>query len=151
LAERFEGAIGVVRLYDEALSGAQVRAAFLADSARFLGSAPEVLADAVVLAADSADGSGPPVVPGVASPWVDVSGGGYHAELVGVPPASDTSGWAGSPAAGSPWRLELDGVNDLVRIAPGAVTPLQAPAAASAAVWFRAAAVLPREQGLIEW
>src|SRR5262249_33292303 len=35
-AERLEGAVGAVRLYDERLTAAQVRSAFLADSARFL-------------------------------------------------------------------------------------------------------------------
>ena len=151
LAERFEGAIGAVRLYDVALDRAQVRSAFLADSVRFLGVPPEVLEDAVVLSADAATGIGPPVVPGSATPWHDVSGSGHDAALEGVTAVSDTSGWAGAPTTGSPWRLEMDGVDDVVSIAAGSVTLLQSPTTASVAMWFRAAAVLPREQGLVEW
>jgi glucose/arabinose dehydrogenase len=150
-ADRFEGAIGAVRLYDEALGAASVRTAFLADSARFANAAPEAVAEALVLAADSATGSGPPAVPGVSSPWRDLAGGGDDADLIGFSTASDTSGWAGSPASGSPWRLELDGVDEVVRVAPGAIAALQSPGSASVAMWFRAPSVLAREQGLIEW
>src|SRR5262249_7644541 len=120
-SERLEGAVGAVRLYDEQLTAAQVRSAFLADSARFLPAAAGAPVNAVVLAADSATGSGPPVAPGTASPWRDLSGGGHDGQLEGFAAASDTSGWAGDATTGAPWRLELDGVDDDVRIAPGSI------------------------------
>jgi hypothetical protein len=151
VAERMEGAVGAARLYDEMLSASQVRTTFLADSAKFLGTGATAPVTALVLAADSASGSGPPVVPGTASPWRDLSGGAHDGALEGFTAANDTSGWAGDATTGSPWRLELDGVDDDVRIAAGSVAALQSPAAASMAMWVRPAATLAREQGLLEW
>jgi glucose/arabinose dehydrogenase len=151
VSERFAGAIGAVRLYDDALGLAQARTGFLADSARFIPALANAPASVVVLAADSATGTGPAASPGAASPWHDVSGEGHDGVLEDFATVSDSSGWTGVSASDAPPRLELDGVNDVVSLPPGSIPALQSPQSASVAMWFRPAATLAREQGLLEW
>jgi glucose/arabinose dehydrogenase len=151
VSERFAGAIGAVRLYDDALGQAQARTGFLADSVRFIPPLADAPVRAVVLAADSATGTGPAVTPGAGSPWRDLSGEGHDGVLEAFAAVSDSSGWTGSSASDAPLRLELDGVDDVVTLAPGSIPALQAPPSASVAMWFRPAATLAREQGLLEW
>lgn len=150
-SERFVGAIGVVRLYDDALGAAQARSAFLADSVRFIPAFADAPASVVVLSADSATGVGPAVSPGAGSPWRDLAGQGHDGTLEAFATVSDSSGWTGGSAGDAPTRLELDGVDDVVSLAPGSIPALQAPQSASVAMWFRAASTLAREQGLLEW
>lgn len=150
-SERFVGAIGVVRLYDDVLTQQQARDGFLADSARFIPTFTNTLARVVALVADSATGTGPAIAPGAGSPWRDVSGDGNDGVLENFTTVSDSSGWAGGVAGDAPERLELDGIDDVVSLAPQSVPALQAPQSASVAMWFRPSATLAREQGLIEW
>jgi hypothetical protein len=150
-SERFVGAIGAVRLYDDVLTRQQARDRFLADSARFIPTFTNTHARVFTLAADSATGTGPATAPGAGSPWRDVSGNGIDGVLENFTTVSDSSGWAGGVAGGAPPRLELDGIDDVVTLPPQSVSALQAPQAASIAMWFRPSATLAREQGLIEW
>jgi glucose/arabinose dehydrogenase len=99
--------------------------------------------------ADSATGTTHHPIPGAGSPWVDLIGG-HNASLINFTGAP-TSGWQGDGTSTSPYRLELDGVNDRASVLPGTIASLQTLDGASAAMWFQTGSDVTREQFLLEW
>src|SRR4029077_9816882 len=82
--------------------------------------------------ADSATGTTHYPIPGAGSPWVDLIAG-HNASLINFTGAA-TSGWQGDGTTTSPYRLELDGVNDRASVLAGTITSLQNLGGATAAV-----------------
>lgn len=99
------------------------------------------------LRASLADGAGPPVVPSDASPWVNLGLAGAAGD--GTLQNFGGTGWAGTGGVGDPWRLEFDGVDDIVTVAAGAIAGLDQ--AASAEMWVRMPDDVQRRSYLLEW
>lgn len=106
-------------------------------------------ADWEVMAA-LADGLAPPVVPGAASPWVDLTAG-VDATLAGFAGPAPDSGWNGTGVVGDPYRLTFDGVDDVATVPEGAIPALQGASAASVEFWFRTGNDTTSRQYLLEW
>jgi hypothetical protein len=149
----FRGAVGQFDLWQGTFGDAEALAAFRADSATYLGTAP-VPADSAVVRLDAArpDGLAPPAVPGAAGPWVDLAAPAGNFRLFGFD-ATANSGWVGDGAPATPYRLELDGVNDVVAIDAAGVPELRAATAITAEVRFRTGADVSHAQYryVIEW
>jgi uncharacterized repeat protein (TIGR02543 family) len=151
--EFFGGSIAQVDVWSRTLDDSEVLAEFRADSALYLPNAPIPPAQrAVRLRADDADGTTHYPVPGAGSPWMDRAGTPTNATLLGFD-GTAASGWQGTGTQGSPWRLQFDGIDDVVTIPAGAVSELQNAKAASAELWFRTGpnAGAPDYRHLFEW
>ncbi len=136
----FAGDIAAVSVWPRALNDAEALADFEADSSLYL-SAP---ADGppvklVQLEAGQADGTNAYASPGASSPWHDLVAPAQDATLRNVN-GDATSGWLGTGAAGDPYRLQLDGVDDVVTIPAQAVPELRATDATTIETWFRTGA-----------
>ncbi len=136
------GAIAQVCVFDGVLDAAAVAAEFGADSALYFDKS-------VALRADLANGTGPPTVPGAASPWVDVAGN-HDATLVNFT-GDASSGWQGSGIPTDPYRLLFDGSDDYVSISGGSIPGLQGNSNYSTAMWVRTGSDVTSSQYLMEW
>ena len=146
--EFFSGSIAQVRIWQRALLDPEVQEAFHESESLYI--APPPVADRVVgVRADSANGSGPYPIPGSASPWRDLVGA--HDVTLYRFDSNAGSGWEGNGVLGSPYRLHFDGLNDRATIPADSVTELQAPTAATAALWFQTGSNVTIPQYLFEW
>lgn len=103
----------------------------------------------VELLAAAADGVNPPVVPGAASPWVDVLAG--HAALLTGFGGVATSGWQGDGTGTQPYRLRFDGVDDRVAIPAASIPELQSVGDLSVELWLRPGSDVVSRQTVFEW
>jgi PKD repeat protein len=100
------------------------------------------------LRATLADGLAPPNVPGAASPWVNLGSVGSAADAT-LQNFGGATGWAGDGAAGEPWRLEFDGIDDVVSV--GAATLPGLDQGASLEMWVQFPADTQSRSYLAEW
>lgn len=100
------------------------------------------------LRAALADGAAPPAVPGAASPWVNLGSAGAAADgaLLNF---GGVTGWAGDGSPGEPWRLDFDGVDDVVVVGAGTLPGLDQ--AASVEMWVRFPQDVASRAYLLEW
>ena len=104
----------------------------------------------IELRADTGNGTGPYPIPGVGSPWIDMSGNAHHAALTNFI-GDVTSGWQGDGTLVSPYRLLFDGTDDRVTIPGGTVPELQSTSHFTMTLWFRAGNDVTTHQYLTEW
>ena len=93
--------------------------------------------------ADQADGSGPYLIPGSGSPWVDLTAppGLAHDGTLTNFAGDANSGWQGTGVPSDPYRLEYDGTNDQrVTIPAGSIPELNPTGDHSVAMWFKTSA-----------
>jgi PKD repeat protein len=100
------------------------------------------------LRASLADSLGPPVVPGAQSPWVNLGSAGSAAAAT-LLNFGGATGWAGTGGVGDPWRLEFDGVDDVVTLPGGTLAGLDQ--GASIEMWVRFPADVQARSYLVEW
>ncbi|NOT33074.1 MAG: hypothetical protein HOP12_02775 [Candidatus Eisenbacteria bacterium] len=148
----YDGAISHVEIWRGALNDSEALARFAADSSRYLPNpvVPAAPTRLVHLRADQANGAAAYPVPGATSPWLDLAGAPTHATLTNFG-GTTTSGWQGAGGTGDPSRLRFDGTNDVVTLAPRAISELLPPTAATSELWFRTPANVTTEQTLMEW
>ncbi len=99
------------------------------------------------------DGVAPPVVPSAPLSWTNLQQpvAGPPATLQGFGTGAAGSGFNGSGGVGDPWRLEFDGIDDVVTVGAGAISELAAPAAASIEVWLRTPMDIQTRAYVLEW
>lgn len=133
----FSGSIAQVTVWPRALTDDEAHVEFVADSTEYLSAPADGPPTRVVrLTAPQADGANPYPTPGAGSPWHDLAGTPQDATLQNF--AGDaTSGWLGAGVLGDPWRLQFDGVDDVVTIPAQAVPELKTADAHSVELWFR--------------
>ncbi len=132
----FTGSIAQVHIYRGAFTDAQANAEYLANSALYLPQAPLPTATEVLCyRADQANGTGPYTIPSATSPWVDLISPRNNGDLLNFNGFS--KGWRGNGTPASPYRLEFDGTNDLVRVPAGTVAELMDAPSLSMETWVR--------------
>jgi hypothetical protein len=150
----FNGSIAQVKVWTGALNDASVLASFQADSALYLPNDPEpALKQLVSLRADHSNGAGRYPIPGNGGPWVDLSGNGHPATLIGFAGTDSTSGWSGQGTVGSPYRLAYDGATNYAVIPAGSIPEMQEPTTTTTQLWFKTGrhADSDTARSLVQW
>ena len=150
----FNGSIAQVKVWAGALNDASVLASFQADSALYLPNDPEpALKQLVSLRADHSNGAGRYPIPGNAGPWVDLSGNGHPATLIGFAGTDSMSGWSGQGTVGSPYRLAYDGATNYAVIPAGSIPEMQEPTTTTTQLWFKTGrhADSDTARSLVQW
>src|SRR5207247_8404512 len=136
------GAMAQVAVWYGAMNDAEALAGFNADRALYLPAPAQPKAKIIALRADKADGTTHYPSPGATSPWVDLAGARTDAQLQNFD-GTTTSGWQGTGASGSPYRLQLDGVDDAVTIAAGSVGEHEVRRDVTTELWVSPSDVVP--------